>query len=135
MVYAGEKERANAVTPILEKLTGDKFLKQEVSGAIPDGVVVTAMARRPLAYRAFLEFKNEIGTGGSDPVAQDVKGYEKFWAEEQVRHIGYELLYWGLNYHVDQCPSCCCPSSIVAIAAFLSLFFTRTLPARHLTEA
>ena len=76
-VYPGRKDQAETVGPIIQKLIDNDCIQPKVKGAIPDGAVITAMAGRPTAYRAFLEFKNEIGTGGSDPVAQGAKGYEK----------------------------------------------------------
>lgn len=104
-VYPEEKDRAEIVGPIIEKLIDNDCMQPKVKGAIPDGAVITAMAGRPTAYRAFLEFKNEIGTGGSDPVAQGAKVYEKAWAEQKVRHTEGNAIY-RLTSHVDQRSSC-----------------------------
>jgi hypothetical protein len=86
-LFPGEKERANTVTPIIRKLMGNDIEDSKVRRAAPDGVVITATAGRPTAYRAIVEFKAEIGTGGCDPVAQTIKVFEKVWAVQEVRRI------------------------------------------------
>jgi hypothetical protein len=86
-LFPGEKERANMVVPIIRKLMGNDIEDSRVKRAAPDGVVITATAGRPTAYRAITEMKNEIGTGGCDPVAQAIKVYGKLWAAQEVRRI------------------------------------------------
>ena len=94
IVYDLEKSRIRAIGPYREKLMDNKYISQSVTGAEADGVVITATPGRPTAYRAFLEMKNEIGTGGCDPVAQGVKCYEKFWAAEEVRNIDPLVIFF-----------------------------------------
>jgi hypothetical protein len=86
-LFSEEKGRAKVVGTIIQTLMGNNIDEQKVKGALPDGVVITATAGRPTAYRAFVEYKNEMGTGGCDAVAQGIKGYQKFWAAQQVCHI------------------------------------------------
>ena len=73
--------------PDLVKLMGDTYSSTRGPGAEPEGVVTSMLPGRPTAYRAFLEFKNEIGTGGCDPCSQGFIAYEKFWTDEKVRPI------------------------------------------------
>ena len=101
-VYLGEKDRARYLGPVIAKLIKNDISKPTIDGAIPDGAVTTANHGRPTAYRAILEYKNEIGTGGSDPATQAAKGYEKAWAEPQVRHTSSTWCDIILNRHVRQ---------------------------------
>ena len=81
-LFPGEKDRAKVVGPIIRKLG------------------------RPTAYRAIVEYKNEMGIGGCDAVAQGIKGYEKLWAAQEVRHIARRLLIRCLNNRLDQSSAC-----------------------------
>ena len=93
-LYHEKEDRVEAVRPYVEKLMNDQYLSVSVPGAQPGGVVLTAGAGRPIAYRAFLEFESKIG----DPVAKGVEGYEKFWAHKEVRHIDCrQSLFRGLS--------------------------------------
>ena len=86
VVYKEEKFRALAIKSHLVKLMGDTYATQLVPGAEPDGVVTSTMPDRPIAYRCFLEVKNEVGTGGCDPCSQGFIAYEKFWKVWQMNH-------------------------------------------------
>ena len=77
---------------------GDTYASQSVPGAEPDGVVTSTMPDRPIAYRCFLEVKNEIGTGGCDPCSQGFIAYEKLWSEEKVWQMNHAPQYQAYDH-------------------------------------
>jgi hypothetical protein len=85
-VYPNEKSRFHALKPSLDALLHSEFMTVEVTDAKADGVITTSVPRRPVAYRAVWELKNEIGCGGSDPATQASYSYRKYWVSKDVRH-------------------------------------------------
>jgi hypothetical protein len=92
-LWPDEASRSAHMKEPLTSLIGTQYIVQDIGSARSDGVVITSTSNRPIAYRAFIEIKTEIGTGGSDPVAQGAKAYEKYWAQAEVRCINSSIIY------------------------------------------
>jgi len=99
LVYSQERFRESAIKPVLVELMGDTYSSTRGPRAEPDGVMSSMEPGRPTAYRAFLEFKNEIGTGGCDPCSQGFIAYEKFWSDETVRPIDLASSFEAYHDH------------------------------------
>ncbi|QRW17485.1 Tyrosine kinase specific for activated [Rhizoctonia solani] len=78
---------------ILEDLLG-KLWRVTEDGPNPDAVTIGSNGGACL----FIEMKDEIGTGGSDPSIQTAYSYSRFWRNSQLKD------------------RCCCPSILIAIA-------------------
>ncbi|CAG8548299.1 7119_t:CDS:2 [Paraglomus occultum] len=99
--YDDEDARKTTIKKILGKIWGHigsaNFGKRDCSS---DGVLITNI-NESVAYRMILEFKNEVGTGGTDPTLQTALYYRGYRSQDDAKSIR---------------DLCCCPTFGVAIA-------------------
>jgi hypothetical protein len=84
-IYDKEQLRENALSPVLQSLLNAPLSKMSSDQHTISDFVITTIAGKHQPYRAFVEIKNEIGEGHSDPFVQCALSYEKYWCGEDVR--------------------------------------------------
>ncbi|CAG8693359.1 5268_t:CDS:2, partial [Funneliformis caledonium] len=79
--YKIENQRREVLRERLSQKLGPIILQQYDGKHICDGVAITKVSRLYIGYQLFLEVKNEIGSGGSDPTIQAAIYYRDHWAQ------------------------------------------------------
>lgn len=80
-IYKIEELRLAEIDKELGSLIGEPFLVSKKLGVLPGGMITGHGG----AACIFMEMKNEVGAGGSDPSIQAAIAFSKFWGNDSVR--------------------------------------------------
>ena len=84
-IYRKEKDRVDAMSDLLGNILYPPITPiHTASNALSDGTIVT-IAHGMSLYRAILEWKNDMGEGGCDPVKQGCFSFRDYWVQPNVR--------------------------------------------------
>lgn len=73
--------RLPAINQEIQALIGEQFLVNKKLGVPLDGMITGHGGTACI----FMEMKNEIDSGGSDPSVQAAISFSKFWGDNSVR--------------------------------------------------